>query len=272
MPTMQETMNVIHKHAPHFVAKNALILGYGLGSVADSLTRTITIPYQAIPGLHGTDVVGHASLLVLGYLNEIPIICLKGRLHLYEGVSFESIKTLVRMIKLLGAQNFIVTCSAGSLNPNLKPGEIAMITDHINFYPGNPLIGPNDETFGPRFLNLENAYDADLRLQFEEVARKQAIPISSGIYVSVQGPSYETVAESKMMQQWGGDMVGMSVVPEVIVARHCGLNVIGLAAITNMAPGISTEKFAPEQAPQHEQMTSRKLTKLLPNFIQTLSN
>src|SRR5262245_41257526 len=123
MAPIQESMNVIHKYAPNFVSKVGLILGYGLGSISDLLTRTITIPYQAIPGLHGTDVVGHASLLVLGYLGDIPVICLKGRLHLYEGVSFDSIKTLVRIVKMLGAHTFIVTCSVGSLRENLKPGE-----------------------------------------------------------------------------------------------------------------------------------------------------
>ena len=169
---MQETMNVIRKYAPKFVPKIGMILGSGLGPVAEQLTNAVTIPYQAIPGIHTGSVQGHASLLVLGYLNEVPVACLKGRLHLYEGATYESIRTFVRMIKLLGAESLIVTGAVGSMRPEVGPGEIMMITDHINLQPGNPLAGPNDESVGPRFVSLENAYDVDLREKALTVAKK----------------------------------------------------------------------------------------------------
>lgn len=265
---MQETISFIHKHAPNFVPKVGMILGSGLGSIADQLTRSHTIPYQAIPGLASGRVAGHASLLMLGYLQDIPVACLKGRLHRYEGASYESIKTLVRMVKLLGAESLIVTCAAGSLRNEVKAGEVMMISDHINFHPGNPLMGANDESFGERFVSLENAYDAGLREQFKETAKKLAIPVTEGVYISVLGPTFETPAEIKMFQQWGADAIGMSVVPEVIVARHCGLKVLGLAAITNLAVGLSHEMVTHEGTLRYGEITARKLTKLIPQFIQ----
>lgn len=270
--TMQDTMSIIHKYAPNFTPKMGIILGSGLGSIADQLTQSVTIPYQAIPGLQSGGVVGHASLLVLGYLNGVPVACLKGRLHRYEGASYESIKTLVRMVKQLGASSIIITCAAGSLRKEVGAGEIMAISDHINFHPGNPLMGPNDEAFGDRFTSLENAYDDNLRARLNEVAKKLSIPVSEGVYLSVLGPSFETPAEIRMFRMWGADAIGMSVVPEVIIARHCGLKVLGLAAITNLAVGLSDEKVTHEGTLHYGELTARKLTKLIPAFIQDVSS
>src|SRR3989344_8563569 len=144
--TMQETMNVIRKYAPNFFPKIGIILGSGLGSIAEQLANPITIPYQAIPGLHSGGVSGHASLLVMGHLHNVPVVCLKGRLHLYEGASYDSIRTLVRLVKALGADTLMVTGAAGSLRTEVGAGEIMMINDHLNFQPSNPLVGPNDES------------------------------------------------------------------------------------------------------------------------------
>src|SRR5580692_7766044 len=170
--TMQETMSAIRKYAPNFIPKAGIILGSGLGSVADQLTNPITIPYQAIPGINSGSVAGHASLLVMGYLQDVPVVCLKGRLHIYEGASYESIRTFVRMVKNLGASTLIVTGAAGSMRAEMGPGEIMLINDHINFQPGNPLVGPNDESIGPRFTSLENAYDEELRGILSRVAKR----------------------------------------------------------------------------------------------------
>ncbi|SRR5579883_162502 len=268
--TMQETMSAIRKYAPNFVAKVGMILGSGLGSIADQITNPITIPYQAIPGLHSGAVQGHASLLILGHLNGVPVVCLKGRLHLYEGVPYESIRTFVRIIKQLGAHSVIITGAAGSMQEDMGPGEVMMISDHINFHPGNPLVGPNDESIGERFFSMENAYDEELRNIMFDVSEKLKIELFEGVYLSVLGPSFETPAEIRMFQSWGGNAVGMSVVPEVLVARHCGLRVLGLAAITNLAVGLSTEKVTHNGTLHFGELTARKLIKLIPEFIKEL--
>ena len=268
--TMQETMNVIRKYAPKFVPKAGIILGSGLGPVADQLTNAITIPYQAIPGIHSGSVMGHASLLVLGYLNEVPVACLKGRLHIYEGASYESIRTLVRMVKQMGAESLIVTGAVGSMRPEVHPGEVMMITDHINLQPGNPLVGPNDESIGPRFVSLENAYDEELRQKLLTVAKRLNIMVHEGVYLSVLGPSFETPAEIRAYRSLGGDAVGMSVVPEVIIARHCGLKVTGLTAVTNLAVGLSPEKVTHEVTLQYAEVGARKLVKLIGEFVKEI--
>lgn len=268
--TMQETMNVIRKYAPNFVPKVGLILGSGLGMLADQLTNQITIPYQAIPGLHTGGVQGHASLLVLGYLNEVPVVCLKGRLHVYEGVPYESIRTLVRIVRQLGAHTLVITAAAGSTRVEVGPGEVMVINDHINFHPGNPLVGPNDESIGPRFVSLENAYDEELREMAFGVANRLGIEMSEGVYLATQGPMFETPAEIRAFQTLGADAVGMSVVPEVIVARHAGLRVAGLAAITNLAVGLSEEKVSHEGTLHYAEISARKLTKIIPELIKEI--
>lgn len=267
MTTMQETLAAIRRYAPHFVPKVGMILGSGLGSVADQLTQPITVPYQAIPGLHAGAVQGHASLLVMGYLNNIPVVCLKGRLHLYEGASFESVRTLVRIIKQLGADTLLVTGAAGSLRTEMHAGEIMLITDHINFQPGNPLVGPNDESVGPRFMTMGNAYDDAYQEILLKVAARLNIKLHKGVYISLLGPSFETAAEINMFRILGADAVGMSVAPEVIVARHAGLKVAGLAAITNLAEGLSHEKLTHEGTLEHGEVAARKLIKIIPEFV-----
>jgi len=268
---ISETMATIRKFAPDFSAKTGIILGSGLGAIAEQLTHSITIPYQAIPGMDSSHVAGHASLLVLGYLQDIPIICLKGRLHLYEGASFAAINTLVHIVRQLGASQLIITAAAGSLNPDMAPGDIMLINDHINFQPGNPLVGPNDESVGPRFVSLENAYDDELREVFLRVAKPLNISIKQGVYLSVLGPSFETPAEIRAYRLLGADAVGMSVVPEVIIARHCGLHVTGLVAITNLAVGLSTEKVTHEGTLHYSDIAGRQLMKILPGFIKEIN-
>ncbi|MEO8402910.1 MAG: purine-nucleoside phosphorylase [Gammaproteobacteria bacterium] len=270
--TMQETMSVIRKYAPDFLPKVGIILGSGLGSIAEQLENPITIPYQAIPGLHSGGVSGHASLLVLGYLNGVPVVCLKGRLHLYEGVSYESIRTFVRIVKALGAEILIVTAAAGSLREEVGPGEMMMLNDHINMQPGNPLAGPNDESVGPRFVSLENAYDEELRSIMARVAKRMEFNLPEGVYISLLGPSFETPAEIRAYRTLGADAVGMSVVAEVIIARHCGLRVVGLTAITNLAVGMSAEKVTHDVTLKYAELSARKLTKLIPEFVKELGS
>lgn len=266
--TMQDTMDLIRKYAPQFYGKIGIILGSGLGAIADQLTNAITIPYQVIPGLQEGGVVsGHAALLVMGYLQDIPVICMKGRLHLYEGVSYRALRTLVRIIKQLGASTLIVTGAVGSLQPTVGPGEIVVLKDHIHLHPGNPLLGSNDESIGPRFVSLENAYDEGLRDTITTIGKRLQIPLHEGVYVSVLGPSFETPAEIRAYRMLGADVVGMSVVPEVIIARHCGLKVLGTMAVTNFAVGLSVEKVTHEVTLQNSELGVRKLIKLIPECV-----
>lgn len=270
--SMQETINAIRKYAPNFFPKVGIILGSGLGALAEQLTNPITIPYQAIPGLQAGGVQGHASLLVMGHLGDVPVVCLKGRLHRYEGASYESMQTLVRIVKQLGASTLIVTGAAGSLRTDVGAGEVMLLNDHINLHPGNPLAGPNDESVGPRFVSLEEAYDPGLRELFLSVAKKLNIETPEGVYISVLGPSFETPAEIRAFKILGADAVGMSVVPEVIIARHCGLKVLGLAVITNLAVGLSAEKVTHEVTLQFADAGARKLIKIIPAFIKEVAS
>jgi xanthosine phosphorylase len=271
-PTMQETMAAIRKFAPNFVPKVGIILGSGLGSITDSITNPITIPYQAIPGLSSGAVAGHASLLMMGHLQGVPVVCMKGRLHLYEGTPYDAVRTFVRIIKQLGASSVIVTGAAGSLRPEIGAGEVMVLDDHLNFQPNNPLVGPNDESIGPRFVGMENAYDDGLRETFLNVARRLNITVHEGVYLSLLGPSFETPAEIRAYAMLGADSVGMSVVPEVILARHCGLKVLGLAAITNLAAGLSSEHITHDGTLHYGEIAARKLVKLIPEFIKEIGN
>ncbi|EKD71330.1 MAG: Purine nucleoside phosphorylase I, inosine and guanosine-specific [uncultured bacterium] len=268
---MTDVMEIIHRYMPKgFAPKIGMVLGSGLSSIAEQMTHAVTIPYQAIPGLHTGNVVGHASLLVMGYLNDVPVVCLRGRLHLYEGVPYESVRILVRIVKQLGCSVFIVTGAVGSMLPEAGPGEVLMVTDHINFQPGNPLVGPNDESFGPRFVGMEDAYDTGLREVMLNIANRLNIKLHQGVYIATHGPMFETPAEIRAFKQWGADVVGMSVVPEVIIARHCGMRVACVTAITNAAAGMSEEKISHEGTLHFGEMSARKLTKLIPEFIKEI--
>lgn len=265
--TLTDALNVIRKHAPDFVPKYGIILGSGLASLADELENPITIPYQAIPGLSTGAVSGHASLLVMGKLNGIPVVCLKGRIHLYEGGPYEPVRQLVRIVKGLGAHTLVVTGASGSLQEDVGPGELMMINDHINFHPGNPLVGPNDESIGPRFTSLEEAYDPGLSKILMDTAEKLNIPLAEGVYLSTLGPCFETPAEIRAFRILGADAIGMSVVPEVLIARHCGLRVVGVAAITNLGVGMSTEKVSHDGTLHFGEIAARKLKKLIAAFV-----
>ncbi|OGT47384.1 MAG: purine-nucleoside phosphorylase [Gammaproteobacteria bacterium RIFCSPHIGHO2_12_FULL_41_20] len=270
-PTVTSTMQVIRRYAADFHPKVAILLGSGMGSIADQLANPITIPYSAL-GLPASGVAGHASLMMLGNLHGVPVVCLKGRLHVYEGVGYEPIRLWIRTLKQLGCAQLILTGAVGSLRTEVGPGELVAITDHINFHPGNPLMGPNDETVGPRFVSLENAYDDGLRDILVATAARLNIPLYQGVYIATLGPSFETPAEIRAFRSWGADVVGMSVVPEVIIARHCGLQVACITGVTNLAVGLSKEKVTHEGTLQFGEIAARKLVKLIPEFIKDTVN
>jgi xanthosine phosphorylase len=270
--SLPEVMEVIERYAPkNFAPKVGMILGSGFSAIAEQMTNTVSIPYQAIPGLQGGHVAGHASLLMLGYFADIPIALMRGRLHFFENVPHSSVATLVRIIKTLGAHTIILTAAVGSLHEEIALGDLMMITDHINFQFSNPLVGPNDETIGPRFVNLENAYDLGLQEIMTNIANKKDIPLHKGVYISTLGPTFDTPAEIRAFKLLGANVVGMSVVPEVILARHCGLKVVGMTAISNHASGIGSEKVSHEGSLQYGEIGARKLIKLLPDFIKEVS-
>ncbi|MDQ6661222.1 MAG: purine-nucleoside phosphorylase [Chloroflexota bacterium] len=223
----------------------ALILGSGLGDLANEIQDATTIPYAEIPYFAQSTVVGHAGRLLLGTLEQVPVVVMQGRFHAYEGYSLQTLTLPVRVLRMLGAETLIVTNAAGGINVAYRPGDLMLIRDHINM-PGlagkNPLIGPNDERFGERFPPLAHAYDAELQAVARMVATQvPGLTLHEGVYTMVGGPNYETSAELRFLGMIGTDAVGMSTVPEVLVARHMGMRVLGLSLITNAATGSETE-------------------------------
>ena len=215
-----------------------VILGSGLGSLADEVRSLASIPYAEIPGFPASAVVGHAGRLVLGELEGKRVAVMQGRLHFYEGHSLQETTFPVRVMSALGVRTLVVTNAAGGLNPDFEAGDLMLITDHINMlgWGGqNPLIGPNDTDLGPRFPAMNPAYAPELRRVALEAAQECNISLRQGVYIVLAGPNYETAAELRLLRQWGADAVGMSTVPEVIVAVHGGMQVVGVSAITNMA-------------------------------------
>jgi purine-nucleoside phosphorylase len=222
-----------------------VILGSGLGDLATEVQDATAIPYEEIPHFLHSTVVGHAGRLLIGKLENVPVVVMQGRFHFYEGYTMQALTLPVRVMRMLGAHMLIVTNAAGGLNAAYRPGDFMLIRDHINFLGlagMNPLIGPNDERLGERFPALAKAYDAELRALARTVAAQwPEITLHEGVYAQVAGPSYETGAELKFLRTAGADAVGMSTAPEVIVARHMGMRVLGISLITNTATGDDTE-------------------------------
>jgi purine-nucleoside phosphorylase len=216
-----------------------MILGSGLGDFANQLDEQIRIPFAEIPGFPKPSVEGHAGELVLGYFRRKPVVALSGRVHYYEGASQTEITISVRVMKLLGVETLILTNAAGGINLDYSAGTLMLIRDHINYSGQNPLIGQNLEMFGPRFPDMTDVYTKQLRDELKERVAVAGIMLKEGVYAMYSGPSYETPSEIKMFRLLGADAVGMSTVPEAIVARHCGMRVMGISCITNMAAGIS---------------------------------
>lgn len=213
-----------------------LVLGSGLNALADQLAHADVIPYGDIPGFPVSTVAGHAGALVIGEWKGKTVLVMRGRAHYYEGYSMQRITLPIRVMRLLGVNTLIVTNAAGGINETLRAGDVMLITDHINLVGmagANPLRGPNDETLGPRFPDMTHAYDPALCDLARAVARERAIPLREGVYVMLAGPSYESPADVRMLRLLGADAVGMSTVPEVIVARHGGMRVLGLSLISN---------------------------------------
>lgn len=266
----QEAHDFIKRQLGNVSPKIGIVLGSGLSSFAEKLQNKVTIPYCDIPGFTECKVAGHVGALLLGSLGNNPVICLQGRAHYYEGKSHSDIQIPIRALKLLGCETLILTNAAASLRREVIPGSLVIINDHINFQFQNPLIGQNDECFGPRFPSLQKAYDEKLISLTTKVAHELDMKISSGVYLATLGPCYETPAEIRAFKLLGADVVGMSTVPEVIVARHCGLKVLAISIITNMACGMSEEYLTHEGVLKVANKAANDLTRLLINVIDKL--
>ncbi len=261
-------LQTIRARKPNFTPKAAFILGSGLGVIADELTDKVTISYEELDGFPVSTVQGHSGELVLGSMNGVDVVCMKGRGHYYDHQSMKVMTTPVRTFKKLGCELLLVTNAAGSLQPErIDVGSLVMFHDHINTMPESSMTGANDEEYGPRFFSLANAYDKSLRIEVLEVAENNAIHLNQGVFVSYTGPNFETAAEIRMMQIMGGDVVGMSVVPEVISAAHCGLPVLAICAITNMAEGLGDVELSHDQTLKCAKLAEADFIKLINAFM-----
>jgi purine-nucleoside phosphorylase len=247
-----------------------LVLGSGLGAYADAFTDRVVIPFHDIPHFPCANVIGHPGNLVIGKAEGIPCIALQGRVHLYEGFSASEVAYPVRALGCLGIRSLIVTNAAGGINLEYQPGNLMLITDHINLTGVNPLIGPNIAELGLRFPDMSEAYDPWMRKIALEAARRKNIPIREGVYIGLSGPSYETPAEIRMCRALGADAVGMSTVLEVIAARHMGIRVLGISCITNMAAGILPQPLTHQEVLDTADKVQEKFITLLQSIVASL--
>lgn len=247
-----------------------IVLGSGLGAFAEDLEQPVSIPYDEIPGFAHATVEGHAGRLVIGTAEGVTIAAMQGRFHFYEGYGLEDVTFPIRVMKLLGVRTLILTNAAGSLNTELSPGSLMVISDHINLMGVNPLIGPNDERFGPRFPDLTSTYEPALQTIVIEEAKAVDVEMRRGVYAALSGPSYETPAEIHMVRTLGADAVGMSTVPEAIVARHMDMQVIGISCITNLAAGVSNRPVDHSQVIATGERVRVQFTELIKRVIARL--
>lgn len=245
----------------------AIILGSGLGDLADEIQNSVKIPYTGIPHFPISTVVGHEGQLVIGELEGKTILAMQGRFHYYEGYPMTDVTYAIRVMKMIGIEQLIVTNAAGAVDPSFVPGDLMLITDHINLSGSNPLIGRNMEHFGVRFPDLSNAYSLGLRNIALEVAKEEEIDLKEGVYTFMSGPTYETPAEVRMVRLMGGDAVGMSTAPEVIVAVHSGIEVVGISCLTNMAAGILNQPLNHEEVVETSQRVKVKFTTLIKGLL-----
>lgn len=251
----------------NFAPRIAVVLGSGLGAFAEDFQDAVSIPYREIPGFVSSTAQGHVGSLVVGKVDQIPVAAMQGRVHFYEGYSLEEVTFPIRTLKLLGVDTVILTNAAGGIDVQLTQGALMVISDHLNLMGVNPLRGPNDERFGPRFPDMSEVYSREMQEMVTEEAKGLGITVRRGIYAALTGPSYETPAEIHMLRAFGADAVGMSTVPEAIVARHMLMNVIGISCITNMAAGISEQAINHDEVMETGQKVKEEFTQLLRRII-----
>lgn len=271
MTAARSAAEILHRTAGRR-PRVGIVLGSGLGGVADRVADPVVVPYGELPGFPIPSVSGHAGRLVLGRLGGVEVACMQGRVHGYEGNGFEALKVAIRALKLAGCETLFVSCAAGSLRPDVGPGRLMAISDHINLLGTNPLTGPNDESFGPRFPSMTDAWDPELRGLLQRVAGDLGIDLAQGVYAAWPGPSFETPAEVRMIALLGGEAVGMSTVPDCIIARHCGLKVVGCAVITNFGVGLDDGPVNHDQTLSAAAAAAGDLERLLIGFLERYSD
>ncbi|KRQ86811.1 Purine nucleoside phosphorylase 1 [Caloramator mitchellensis] len=263
---INEAVKYIKDRLPE-IPEVAIILGSGLGILADEVEDKIEIPYNEIPNFPVSTVAGHAGKFVYGSLQGRKVLLMNGRFHFYEGYDMKIVTMPIRVFALLGIKKLIVTNAAGGVNTGFRPGDLMLIKDHVNFSMANPLIGKNMEEFGPRFPDMSNPYNKELIEIAKKVAKENNIEVVEGVYFMMTGPNYETPAEIRAIRKLGADAVGMSTVPEVIVANHSGIDVLGISCITNMAAGILDQPLNHEEVIETSMMVREKFVTLVKKII-----
>lgn len=259
---MKETLDYIQTYTDDFKPEIGIVLGSGLGDLADTYCE-FAIPYDKIPGFAKSTVEGHKGQLVFAQINKRNVVMMQGRNHFYEGHSMQDVTYPIKVMKKLGVKTVIITNAAGAINKSFRPGDLMVITDHINLMGTNPLIGPNDPDLGVRFPDMSEVYNKNLIKIVDAAGRLLKIDLKHGVYVATTGPSYETPAEIKMARFMGGDAAGMSTVPEAIVANYCGIKVIGISCISNFATGISSKKLSHEEVIETTEKVKAKFKELV---------
>ncbi|HEY3448177.1 MAG TPA: purine-nucleoside phosphorylase [Myxococcales bacterium] len=268
---IQAAADVVRKRTSH-KPQVGIILGSGLGAFADSLEDKTVIPYGELPNFPTSSVPGHAGRLVVGKLQGSTIVAMQGRVHMYEGYPAWQAAFPARVLCALGIHSLVVTNAAGGIRSDLMPGDLMGISDHINLSGANPLNGPNDERLGPRFPDMSTAYDPALRHLLRQTADRLKVPVKEGVYVWLSGPSYETPAEIRFLRTIGVDAVGMSTVPEVIVASHMKVRVAGISCITNLAAGIGRKPLSHAEVAETADRVRDRFTSLLTHFLPAVAN
>ncbi len=263
---VQETVNYI-KNRTNFTPEYGVILGSGLGSFTDDITIEFTVPYTEIPNFPVSTVQGHKGALVFGTIGNKKVMAMQGRFHYYEGYSMQEVTFPVRVMKYLGVTKLIVSNASGGVNPAYSVGSIVVIKDHVNMMPEHPLRGKNDERFGPRFVNMNEAYSPKMIATVKRIATDLSIEIFDGVYLGLQGPTFETLHEYKMVKVVGADCVGMSTVPEVIVARHMELETFGLSVITDIGSEEGLESISHEEVLKAANLAEPKVRQLIKELI-----
>jgi purine-nucleoside phosphorylase len=258
-----EAARFINSRAGGRAPRVAVVLGSGLGGVAEAISDAIEIPYSEIPHFMNSTVDGHDGSLLVGSCSGVEVVAMKGRFHFYEGYSMEEITLPVRVFSLMGIRVLVITNAAGGASPHLTPGTLMLITDHINLMGDNPLLGPNDDRFGPRFPDMTTTYTPAFIGAAHEVAREVGISLAEGVYVGLRGPSYETPSEVRMLAKFGGDALGMSTVPEAIIARHCGMNILAISCITNSAAGLTRAEISHSEVMEVGRRAGAELSRLI---------
>lgn len=264
---VQETVQFLKDKTQDFSPEYGVILGSGLGGFADDISVEFTIDYHDIPNFPVSTVQGHKGALLFGTIGNKKVVAMQGRFHYYEGYNMQEVTFPVRVMKYIGVDKLIVSNASGGVNPSFKVGDVMMITDHINFMPEHPLRGKNDERFGPRFLNMSEPYSRAMMQKGRALAEEIGFDLKEGVYLALQGPTFETLAEYRMVKNLGADCVGMSTVPEVIVARHMDMNCFGVSVITDMGDEESIHDVNHEEVLEAARTAEPKVRALIKNLV-----